>query len=68
MNRLLKLVQSLWQDEDGVTSIEYVLLASLIAMAIVVAVGVLGNRVCERYKLVAQALGVTTAINCGLGG
>jgi pilus assembly protein Flp/PilA len=64
MNRICKLVQSWWLDEEGVTSIEYVLLASLIALVIIASVDALGFQVCERYKSVAEALGSTATITC----
>ncbi len=50
--------------EYGVTSIEYVLVASLIALIIIIAVGVLGTRVCERYRSVAEALGAAGTLIC----
>lgn len=64
MNRLCKMVQSWWLDEEGVTSIEYVLLASLIALVIIVSVNALGNEVCERFKSVAEAFGSTATMTC----
>lgn len=64
MNRFSQLVQSCWQDEEGVTSIEYVLLASLIAVVIMVSVNALGSQVCERFKSVAEAFGSTAAMAC----
>ena len=42
-------------DEGGVTSIEYALIASLVAMAIVGAVTSLGTQVQGLYKKVADA-------------
>jgi len=64
MNRLCEMVKSWWQDERGVTSIEYVMLASLIAMVIIASVDVLGDRVCGRFKSVAEALGTAAIITC----
>lgn len=69
MNRICKLVHSWWRDEEGATSIEYVLLASLIALVIVVSVNAVGFQVCQRYKTIAEAvaaaLGSTANITCG---
>jgi len=64
MDRLCEMVKSWWLDEEGVTSIEYVMLASLIALVIIAAVGVLGDRVCGRYKSVAEAFGSAAIITC----
>ena len=37
------------QDQRGVTAVEYALIASLIAMAIVASVSLLGNATSERW-------------------
>ncbi|SCB13259.1 Flp family type IVb pilin [Cupriavidus alkaliphilus] len=44
------------QDERGVTSIEYALLGSLIAMVIVSAVTTLGTQVRTLYELVVSVV------------
>lgn len=64
MNLLCELIQKWWQEEEGVTSIEYVLLASLIALVIIGSVNAVGDQVCERFKSVAEALGSTATITC----
>jgi len=68
MNHICKLVQSWWLDEEGATSIEYVLLASLIALVIIVSVDAVGFQVCQRYKTIAEAVsgasGSTVTITC----
>jgi pilus assembly protein Flp/PilA len=43
------------QKEEAVTAIEYALIASLIAMAIVVSVGAVGTQVLALYQSVADA-------------
>ncbi len=43
MNKFLKFGKSLWRDESGATAIEYGLLAALIAVVIIGAVGTLGR-------------------------
>jgi pilus assembly protein Flp/PilA len=45
------------RDEDGVTTIEYGLIAALIAVVIVAAVGELGPQVTGAFKAVGAALG-----------
>ena len=43
-------------DEDGITLIEYGLVAALISVFILVAIGALGNAVIELFDLANQAL------------
>lgn len=43
----------LLRDETGVTSIEYALMGTLVAMAIVVSVATLGLNLKELYEMVA---------------
>ncbi|WP_184873635.1 Flp family type IVb pilin [Mesorhizobium sangaii] len=44
------------QDESGVTAIEYALIASLIALAIITGAGALGNSVNGKYKFIGNTL------------
>lgn len=53
-------MQQLLKDESGATSIEYVLIASLIAVIILGAVSALGVQVCNRFNAVASALGANS--------
>ncbi|NMG00011.1 Flp family type IVb pilin [Aromatoleum toluolicum] len=46
-------LSALWSDQDGVTAIEYALLAALIFGAIVVAVGLLGDAIGTLYEDIA---------------
>lgn len=48
-----RLIGPLWSDEDGVTAIEYALLAALIAGVIVIGVGALGDAVGQLYDDIA---------------
>lgn len=68
MSWLSKKVINWWQDEEGVTSIEYVLIGSLIALVIIVSVDTVGFRVCQSYKgiaeAVANAMGSTSSVTC----
>jgi pilus assembly protein Flp/PilA len=43
-------------NEDGVTAIEYALIASLIAVAIIVAVTTLGSKISKTFSSVANQL------------
>ncbi len=53
---LIKLFQGLARDEDGVTAIEYGLIAALIAVVIVVAVRLVGTNLNTLFESVAAAL------------
>jgi pilus assembly protein Flp/PilA len=56
-----RILQALLQDESGVTAIEYALLGSLIAMAIVTSVTLLGGEVKALYDMVAGKVQGATA-------
>jgi len=43
MSNLVKKINAFWKEEDGVTAIEYGLIAALIAVAIIVTVGAVGG-------------------------
>lgn len=49
-----RLLRGFWSDEDGVTAIEYALLAALIFGVIVVSVGLLGDNVKALYDDIAK--------------
>lgn len=56
MPRLIVLCRALQRDTHGVTSIEYALLAALIAMAILGAVSALGSNVLSLYQMIAAKM------------
>ena len=68
MSSIFKLIEIWWRDEKGATSIEYVLLGSLIAIVIIVTVNSVGFQLCQKYKNIAEAvaaaLGSTASISC----
>jgi pilus assembly protein Flp/PilA len=53
---LSKIIENFWNDESGATAIEYGLIAALIALAIVVGAGALGNALNKKFDNVAQRL------------
>ena len=57
-------IKAFIQDEDGVTSIEYGMIASIIAVVILAAVASLGTQVCERFRSVAAVLGAVGVAAC----
>ena len=51
-----KLIARFIQEEEGVTAIEYGLIAALIAVVIIVAVTAVGNSLTETFETVDGAL------------
>jgi pilus assembly protein Flp/PilA len=49
------------KDESGATAIEYGLIAALIALAIMVGAGQLGNALNAKFKAIATAVNTGTA-------
>jgi pilus assembly protein Flp/PilA len=56
MKALWTNVQQFLRDEEGVTAIEYALIAALIAVVIIAAVSLVGQRVNNTFEKVANAL------------
>ena len=56
-----KRLSAFWSDQDGVTAIEYALLAALIFGAIVISVGLLGDSLKTLYDDVAQKVADATS-------
>ncbi|QJB68933.1 Flp family type IVb pilin [Parasphingorhabdus halotolerans] len=48
----MKIVRKLFKNEEGATAIEYGLIAALIAVAAIVAMGSLGNTLENTFKVV----------------
>ncbi len=57
MSQLIKSVQAFWADEEGATAIEYGLLASLISVAIIVPLQLIGPRLTGIFTTISTALG-----------
>ena len=53
---MLKLIQKFIRDEEGVTAIEYGLIAALIAVAIIVSVTAVGDALIVKFDAIAAAL------------
>ncbi len=49
----MKLFRDLFANEDGATAIEYGLIAALIAVAAITAMGALGNSLSNTFNLVS---------------
>ena len=50
----MKLVRDLFRNEEGATAIEYGLIAALIAVAAITAMGALGNSLGNTFNLVSN--------------
>jgi pilus assembly protein Flp/PilA len=59
MQNLIHGVQRFWNDEEGVTAIEYGLIASLIAVVIIGAVTLVGTNLRDVFNFVAKNLKTT---------
>ncbi len=55
-----KLVSRFVKDESGATAIEYGLIAALIAVAIMVGAGTLGNNLNSKFNAIATKVGTGT--------
>lgn len=53
---MLEMLKQFIRDEEGVTAIEYGLLASLIAVAIILGAGTLGNNLNLLFNAIAQCV------------
>lgn len=56
MKAIYQAIGKLWNDEDGVTAIEYGLLAALVGVAIVVAATLMGTKMSEMFTGIANKL------------
>ena len=57
--QLVSHIKQFARGEEGVTAIEYGLIAALIAIVIIGAVTVVGTELCDTFNTVAVALGGT---------
>lgn len=57
MESLLNATRRFLRDEEGVTAIEYALMAALIALALVVGAGALGTGLNDFFQAIADFLG-----------
>jgi pilus assembly protein Flp/PilA len=60
---MIQLIKQFVRDEDGVTAIEYGLIAALIAVGVIVSVGSIGTQLNAVFNSVVTALGGTPASN-----
>ena len=51
---MVKLAKNLWQDESGISAVEYALLAALVGVAFIVGAKVLGSAINSKLNDVAN--------------
>ena len=61
----MEMIKNFIQEEDGVTAMEYGLIAALVAVAIVVGAGALGTGLNGLFQRLANCMTTPTAIVCG---
>lgn len=59
--QIVRFIKNFARDEEGVTAIEYGLIAALIAVVIIGAVTIVGSKLCATFNAVATALGGAAA-------
>lgn len=60
MDKFLNATRRFLRDEEGVTAIEYGLIAALIAVVIIAAVGLIGTELDKVFDLIGLELGKAT--------
>jgi len=50
----MRLLRTLWADSEAATAVEYALLAALVSMAAITALGTLGNALKATFLVVAN--------------
>jgi pilus assembly protein Flp/PilA len=57
----MSFLTKLFEDRKGVTALEYGLIAALIAVAIITALGLLGGNLGDAFNNIAERIGNATA-------
>jgi pilus assembly protein Flp/PilA len=65
MTKLRMLMTRIRRDDEGATAIEYGLLAALIAVAIIVAVRLVGDQLVTTFETVETELGGANTVSTG---
>lgn len=64
MKQLFNSTRKFLRDEEGVTAIEYALIAALIAVAIIAIVTLIGNQINSVFMQICTALKGTGGVAC----
>lgn len=59
MNKFTQVVKNFWNDEEGLTAVEYAVAGSMVAAAVVLAFGALGDAVEDVINGLTSNLGGT---------
>lgn len=65
MDSLVAAVRKFAEDEDGITAIEYGLIAALIVVAIATSLTGIGTALTTKFTAIATALGVSSSGSSG---
>jgi len=66
---MIQFIKKFWQEEEGVTAIEYGLIAALIAVVIIASVGFVGDNLVLVFENIAGELaGAVSGGGTGTGG
>lgn len=65
MSTITSAIKTFIADEDGVTAIEYALIAALVGIAMAVAATALGGKISSAFNAVANAIVVPAASSGG---
>jgi len=57
---MVQFIKKFWQEEEGVTAIEYGLIAALIAVVIIASVKLVGTELTAVFTKIATELGLVT--------
>ena len=64
--QLVQFAKQFWQEEEGVTAIEYGLIAALVAVAIIVGAGLLGTSLNGLFTRLGNCMATPNAATCAL--
>ena len=67
MNKVFLATRKFLSDEEGVTAIEYGLIAALIAIAVIVTVAAIGTQLNAVFARIQACLATPTAAGCAAG-
>jgi len=64
--KFVQFAKQFWQEEEGVTAIEYGLIAALVAVAIIVGAGLLGTSLNGLFTRLGNCMATPNAATCAL--
>jgi pilus assembly protein Flp/PilA len=64
----MEMIKNFMREEDGVTAIEYGLIAALVAVAIITGATLLGGNLNNLFNKLGTCMGSPSAANCNIAG